>query len=1101
MAMMIAPVRMRAEPKADPRYARVKSKLDAQAKAIKQHPPAATKANEPAKAAKPPPNEKVAGAKANQTEKIQEAETPPPKPASFLEILRAEIAKVMPKTLGDTEKFMKGGDGSAIKDSLKGNVSQQEKEATGDLKQASNATPSEAGVPSKPVTPIAPEAATPAPQVDAPGAMPAPKTPEQISLEGSKDQVAEGMKKEKLTPQRLQAANDPRFSAVLTAQEKVVKNANAGPGKYRAAETATLGTAAGQALGVAAKGASALIASKKGSQAKVLTKQEEQKAKEEKELKEFSDFVVTTFDNAKKAVDTRLEKLETRVNDMFDQGTDAALAAMKTFIEDALFDYKLNRYLLTPGGSLLWIKDQILELPDEVDKFFTAGRTQFTSDMDALAVRVKDVVEAELAAAKAEVKVAQAAIAGKQATLSPGVQARAAEVTANFNEKFADLESSIEDKKQSLAEGLAQKYKEAFDKAAEVEKGIKDDNKGLVAQAKDKIESVAKALSEFKDKLMGILRKGQETIELILNDPMQFLSNLLAAIKAGFNQFAGNILTHLKAGFTKWLFGAFASAGIEIPSDLSIVSIVKLVLGVLGITYAKMRAKAVKLIGNTAVTVIEKLVEYLDVVIKGGPAALWARIKEDLSNLKEMVIDAIQDWIVTTIVKKAVAKVVSMFNPAGAIVQAVLMIISVVQFVIERASQIMEFVEAVINSIHAIATGAIGGAANWIEKSLANMIPLLIGFLAALVGLGGLAAKVKGFILKVQSKVDRAIDKVLKKIVDTVKKLFGKIKAGAKKLLQWWKKKAPFSGGGESHAVVFQGEKAAAQVMIRTTPMIPAGFVREFAPTAKGPEADKVPGLVKEIETLKGEVTKLQAKDPPDEAAIATVDGKLTAKFNELGSVLAALLDQSADEGTEKRPVPADYPKRRAGAYPMIYVGPATSSTIKQNWLKAVAGKGPQAKDALAAYLPKLKKEAGFKAWTGTVKIYKATGGAGQGLPNGDAVGLEEQFAGLGPGKVIMYDVKGGTGGGSKINNKFKPFGFSASGEGFDGDHVMERQLGGPDAIANLWPLPLGENRSSGSKVKSMKVEFQKKPMTVHEARTKRKKKGGPLYLLIKSTV
>jgi hypothetical protein len=54
-----------------------------------------------------------------------------------------------------------------------------------------------------------------------------------------------------------------------------------------------------------------------------------------------------------------------------------------------------------------------------------------------------------------------------------------------------------------------------------------------------------------------------------------------------------------------------------------------------------------------------------------------------------MVIDAIQDWLITTIIKQAVAKVVSMFNPAGAIVQAIMAIYNVVMFVIEKAQQIM----------------------------------------------------------------------------------------------------------------------------------------------------------------------------------------------------------------------------------------------------------------------------------------------------------------------------------------------------------------------------------------------------------------------------
>jgi hypothetical protein len=169
------------------------------------------------------------------------------------------------------------------------------------------------------------------------------------------------------------------------------------------------------------------------------------------------------------------------------------------------------------------------------------------------------------------------------------------------------------------------------------------------------------------------------------------------------------------------------------------------------------------------------------VLITGGPAALWEKVKEDLSNLKAMVIDAIQDWLITTIIKSAATKLLSMFNPAGAIVQAILMIYNVVMFVIERASQIMTFVEAIINSVHAIATGAIGGAAAWIERSLANAIPLVIGFLAALLGLGGITKKVRETIEKVQGFVWNAIEKAAKKIIDWVKKKFASLLKGKDK--------------------------------------------------------------------------------------------------------------------------------------------------------------------------------------------------------------------------------------------------------------------------------------------------------------------------------
>jgi phage-related protein len=888
-------VRGRADPKSDPRYTRVVDKLDADSRKLKQHPPAKRKAQEPQKAAKGPPDERQAGARARQVGKLEAAKTPKPQPTTFLAILQAEIAKAMPKTLGDTEKFMKGGSSEGMKGSLKGNVDQQKDKATGDLKQTSAQTPNEAGIPGKPVTPIPPEPGTPAPQVDAAGAMPAPKPAAEVSLDASKQDVAGQMKREKLTDDRLKKANDPRFSSVLSTRDAVNKQADAGPAKYRAAEAGTLARAAGAAVGVATKGVSLLLGVKGGSKTKVLTRQQQQKLKEEQELKTFTDFVKKTFEDAKAAVEKRLNDLETKVNDMFDKGVDRALANMKDYVETRLRRYKLERYLLRVGGSLLWIKDQILDLPDEVNVFYEDGRRKFTAEMNALAVQVANVVESELAAAKNEVAQAQGKITAAQKALSPAVQGRAAKVTAEFTEKFAELQQGIEDKKQQLAEGLAQKYKEAFGKADEALKAIQEENKGLVTRAKEAIGEVIKALREFKEKLMGILRKAQNAIELILNDPIQFLKNLLAAIKQGFGQFVDNIWTHLKAGFFKWLFGALEKLGIELPKDLSLPSILKLVLGVLGITYASMRAKAVKLIGPRAVAIIEKAVEYIGALIKGGPAALWEKVKEDLGSLKEMVIDAIQNWLITTIVKKAVAKIVSMFNPVGAIIQAILLIYDVVSFIITKATQILEFVEAVVDSIYNIATGAIGGAANYIEKALANMIPLLIGFLADLLGLGGISEKIKEFIKKVQDKVDKAIDKAIAKVVDVVKKLFGKIKAGAKALLEWWKKKLPIAGGGENHTLEFEGKGKSATLLVRSTPKLPSKFLEDTARDRSVPPK-KSDGPVKTTKKQEGVVGKIQtqlaAYDDPDKAAAA---GKRMDEADKLVKDLDAALKDVVD--------------------------------------------------------------------------------------------------------------------------------------------------------------------------------------------------------------
>ncbi|HEX8407548.1 MAG TPA: hypothetical protein VF883_01700 [Thermoanaerobaculia bacterium] len=765
-------------PQSDPRFRRVMEQLKSGAAKTKAHPPASRKAAEAAKAAKGPPNERLATGKSKQVDKIKEAKEGKPEQNSFLAMLRAEIAQAMPKTLGDTENFDSAADG--MKSGLKGNVAQQKDKSTQDVSGASKQAPAPAGE-AKAAQPLPPEGAPVPPKVNAPEGMPAPKSDADISLQDSKVDTDQQMKEAEVTPTQLQKANDPRFSSVIEAKQQVAQNADAGPAKYRAAERTTLASAASQAAPKTRVGAAAMVGVRRGGNAKVLTKQQEQKAKDEAARAKVTAGIESIFTATKQRVELKLAAIDVEVNAMFDSGTEAALSAMKKFVNGKIRDYKIRRYLSIPlVGLARWVKDQFMNLPDEVNVFYEQGRALFQAQMDALIVRVANLVEQRLKEAKTEVAKGKAEIQAFVDKQPKELQQFAKDAQAKVSANFDELEQGIENKKNELASSLAQKYKEGFDKANEALTAIQDANKGFVAAFAEKLAAVIKAIMEFKAKLSAILRKGADTIKLIIADPLSFLGNLISAVKGGIGAFRDNIETHLKSGFMRWLLGN-APPGIAIPTDFSPASVFKLVMGVLGITYEKMRAKAVKLLGPTAVTVIETLVKYVKVLIDGGPAKLWEEVKSDLAGIKEMVIGAFQSWLIATVIKKAVAKIVMMFNPAGAIIQAILAIVSIVQFVVEKAAQIAEFVGSVIDSIHDIATGSVSGAVKKIETALANAVPLLIGFLAALVGLGGVSARLREFVMKIQAKVDAAIDKVLKKIVDFVKKTIGKLLGKEKK--------------------------------------------------------------------------------------------------------------------------------------------------------------------------------------------------------------------------------------------------------------------------------------------------------------------------------
>src|SRR2546426_758704 len=188
----------RPSPESDPRFRKVMEDLKRGAARTKHHPPAARKAAEASAAAKGPPNERLAAGKAQQVEKIKEAPTKKPESSSFLALLQAEIAKAMPKTLADTEKFMKGGSSDQLKGSLKGNVAQQKDQAEGGVKSASKEPPKEAGAATA-GGPIPAEPAPATPAVNGAEAMPAPKSDADVSLQDSKQETEQQMKDAEVT--------------------------------------------------------------------------------------------------------------------------------------------------------------------------------------------------------------------------------------------------------------------------------------------------------------------------------------------------------------------------------------------------------------------------------------------------------------------------------------------------------------------------------------------------------------------------------------------------------------------------------------------------------------------------------------------------------------------------------------------------------------------------------------------------------------------------------------------------------------------------------------------------------------------------------------
>jgi Domain of unknown function (DUF4157)/DNase/tRNase domain of colicin-like bacteriocin len=275
---------------------------------------------------------------------------------------------------------------------------------------------------------------------------------------------------------------------------------------------------------------------------------------------------------------------------------------------------------------------------------------------------------------------------------------------------------------------------------------------------------------------LGYIKKTGAALKSILKNPLPFVGNLVKAAKLGFLNFADNIGTHLKAGLIDWLTGSLPN--IYIPKAFSLVEIGKFVLSVLGITWAGIRGKIVKALGPNGEKIMSALETTFDIVValvKGGPAAAWEVIKDKLTNLKDMVIGGITDFVIGMVVKKAIPKLIAMFIPGAGFISAILSIYDTVMVFVNKISKIIQVVTGFIDSIVAIAGGAIGAAAGKVEGILAGLLSLAINFLAGFASLGNVADKIMGVLEKVRSVVDKALDTAINWIVGKAKALFAKL--------------------------------------------------------------------------------------------------------------------------------------------------------------------------------------------------------------------------------------------------------------------------------------------------------------------------------------
>jgi hypothetical protein len=713
---------------------------------------------------------------------------------AFIKAVEKAIAEKAPKNLEEADEFAGSGKPAEVKAEVAGKVGEGKTESAEQIADTTAAPPDTSAAELKQVTPMAADRppgtpGTPDPAKATPDQLP----PSATDMSAGPANVNQEMADNQVTEQQLKKSNEPAFGGALKDKQTAENHSRATPPELRKNESQQLRRTTAQAkhFGAAAMGAIANDRVRTGRQ--VGGGKKNTKTSDEDKRTQVTAVLQKVFDTMKTDVEGILTGLDKLVDDQFTKGEKEARDAFTAEHRQKMDDYKDRRY--SGGWGLVkWGHDKLFGLPEEANQIFVEARDHYVKGMRGVIRAVADTIGRELTRAKQRIATGRSELQKAVDGLPKDLKALGKEAAAGFADQFDELTQSVDDKSTELVDTLATKYTDAVKSVDAEIAAEKEKNKGLVDKALDAVKGVIKTILELKDILLGVLAKAAQAVLAILKDPIGFLGNLVSAVGGGLKQFKNKAKTHLQQGVLSWLLGTAATAGIELPKSFDIVSILVLIASLLGLSGANLLARVARKVPKEAMTAIEAGKAALPIIMEvrtRGVRALWDDLKARVGDLKKNLIDNLVSYLLPTIIMAGVTWIISLFNPASAFIRACKMIIDIIKFIVTNGKQILEFVNTVLDAVIAIAKGGTGGVADLVEKALARSIPVLIGALAALLGIGGIAGKVKEVFQKLARPVNKAIDWVIDKIVGLVKKVWAKVKALAKKVKDKFGKKKP----------------------------------------------------------------------------------------------------------------------------------------------------------------------------------------------------------------------------------------------------------------------------------------------------------------------
>ena len=831
--LLMPPAPSSAGPAQQQRLAKVERGAGAAAARGKKLPTAPDTVDAARGAVKEPPAE----TKARAGQKLADALGARPQPIPQLVKLADEIVAAIKERRPPVDEMTKSKANQAAQDAghtITDSVGQETTRVQGSYDSLS---PDPAGTPALTPTEIHPPGTQVAdPGIAAPSATPDPIPAEDLSLDADRDAVeakAAQARMDRHSAEPLQGT--PPFSDAAQGRADLAGLASTGAAGVAKQQAEAIGAAQADMADLQGRALEALTAARAGTVSDVHTGQRGMVGHEEKTRTAISAEALKHYNKARTGIEPLLHNLPQKALARWE----TELARLSTEFTQHLAQVQrwVDERHSGTGGWFLGKWDAWRGLPGWVPKEYDAAAKAFGDGVHELLLSIAQEVSSVLAAAEAIIQAARIEIDKLFRDLPDDLQEWADGERKRFEGQLDALSGQVADVRTTFVRDISQRAVSSVTDVQEKVEALRAKARGVIGRILDAIEDFlddpVKAIINGLLNLLNIPPKSfwalvdkiAAVIDQIADDPETFVNNLIAGIGQGFSLFFDHFPAHLLKGFWNWLTSGLGSVGVQLPTDFSPGSLFAFVLELMGLTWTNIREILVRHIGPKNVELIEKAWQMIRLLIEKGPAGIVELLKEKLdpATILDTIVSAAIDYAITRLIKTVAIKLLELFNPVGAVLEAIKLIYRVLKWVFENAAKIFALIETVVDGIADVLAGNVGKLALAVEKALAGLIPPVIDFLAGLLDLDDLPAEIAGVIKKLQTVVLGVADQVIGALAERAKGLLASLGVGEQPKQGGAQDEelgttVRFTAAGETHNLYVETSGSTAHLMVASVP-------------------------------------------------------------------------------------------------------------------------------------------------------------------------------------------------------------------------------------------------------------------------------------------